>query len=190
MRSTAILSTPRLELRPFGVEHFEAFYASCICDTGVMGFFHSYRAAESDADRRARSHRDFVGHFQQGESSHGYICWALFAAAPLHANAGEFAGWCGILSPALDHSTWGPEIAYMVARPFQGLGLATEAGTAVLADAWSRYGLSRIHAVVDAPNLPSRRVLERLGMQLHGQVEVYGSKDMLLYTSSKPVQRV
>lgn len=184
MQSTANLSTPRLELRPFSAEHFEAFYASCICDPAVMSFYHSYRPTEPDADRRARSHRDFVEHFRQGEVNHGYICWALFARAPLHDNTDAFVGWCGILSPALDHSIWGPEIAYMLARPWQGLGLATEAAAAVLDDAWRRYDLSRIHAVVDAPNQPSRRVLERLGMTLHGEVEVYGSKDMLLYTSS------
>ena len=71
----------------------------------------------------------------------------------------------------------------MLAQPWQGFGLATEAAAAVLADAWTRYGLTKIHAVVDAPNLPSRRVLERLGLQLVGPVEVYGSSDMVLYMS-------
>ena len=66
------------------------------------------------------------------------------------------------------------------------LGLATEAGAGVLADAWLRYQLLRLHAVVDSPNLASRRVLERLGFQLQGPVEVYGNSDMMLYTISAP----
>lgn len=148
-----------------------------------MGFFHAYRSPGSDAERRVRAQRDFVDHFTQGALEHGYICWAVIAASLSSVPAGTFMGWCGMLTPALDHAIWGPEIAYMLATPWQGVGLATEAGTAVLADAWARYDISRLHAVVDAPNLPSRRVLERLGLQLSGPVEVYGSKDMLLYTA-------
>ncbi|MEO8002723.1 MAG: GNAT family N-acetyltransferase, partial [Arenimonas sp.] len=73
-----------------------------------------------------------------------------------------------------------------LARPWQGSGLATEACKVAVADAWNRYNLSQLHAVVDAPNLPSRRVLERLGFQLNGAIEVYGSTEMVLYTSVAP----
>lgn len=183
MRSPTALRTSRIELRPFGPEHFEAFYSTCVCDSAVMSFYHAYRLSEPDTDRRARAQRDFVDHFARGALDHGYICWALTSGPSLGTPAGAFLGWCGVLSPALDHSLWGPEIAYMLAQPWQGLGLATEAAAAVLADAWTRYGLTKIHAVVDAPNLPSRRVLERLGLQLVGPVEVYGSSDMVLYMS-------
>jgi len=186
MRPPAVLRTSRLELKPFGPEHFEDFYLSCICDSEVMGFYHSYRLPESDAERRARAQRDFVDHFTQGALQYGYICWALTSGPSLSAPQGTFLGWCGILTPALDHSLLGPELAYMLARPWQGFGLATEASEAVLADAWTRHDLPKLHAVVDAPNLPSRRVLERLGFQLNGPVEVYGSTDMMLYTSVAP----
>jgi RimJ/RimL family protein N-acetyltransferase len=186
MRPPAVLRTSRLELTPFGPEHFEDFYSTCIRDSEVMGFYHAYRMPEPDAERRARARRDFVEHFTRGARQYGYICWALTSGASLPAAQGTFLGWCGILSPALDHSLLGPELAYMLARPWQGFGLATEASEAVLADAWSRYDLRMLHAVVDAPNLPSRRVLERLGFQLDGPVEVYGSTDMMLYTSVAP----
>lgn len=186
MRSPAALSTSRLELKPFGPEHFDDFYLTCICDPEVMGFYHSYRLAEPEAERRARAKRDFPDHFTQGERKYGYVCWALIAGPSLPVPQGTFLGWCGILTPALDHSLLGPELAFMLARPCQGLGLATEAGEAVLADAWTRYGLARIHAVVDAPNLPSRRALERLDFELNGPVEVYGSADMMLYTLAAP----
>lgn len=181
-----ILSTSRLRLEPFGPEHFEAFYADCICDAAVMGFYHAYAAPEPEAERRARAQRDFVAHFAEGAMQHGYICWALTAGPALAVPAGAFLGWAGILEPALDHSRWGPELAYMLARRCHGQGLATEASAAVLADAWTRYGLQRLHAVVDEPNLPSRRVLERLRFSLHGPVEVYGSAAMLLYDAIAP----
>lgn len=186
MRHPAVISTSRLELKPFGPEHFEDFYLSCICDPEVMGFYHAYRSPEPDAERRARAQRDFVDHFSEGLLGYGYVCWALTSGPSLPGPQGTFLGWCGILAPALDHSVLGPELAYMLSRPWQGLGLATEASGAVLADAWNRYGLQQLHAVVDAPNLPSRRVLERLGFQLQGPVEVYGSTEMMLYTSEAP----
>ena len=186
MRPQTVLNTSRLALKPFGPEHFDDFYLTCVCDSEVMGFYHSYRLPEPDAERRAQAQRDFVDHFNQGVLEYGYICWALTAGPSLPAPQGTFLGWCGILAPALDHSLLGPELAYMLARPWQGLGLATEASGAVLADAWSRYDLQQLHAVVDAPNLPSRRVLERMGFQLNGPVEVYGSADMMLYTLAAP----
>ncbi|MEO8366558.1 MAG: GNAT family N-acetyltransferase [Pseudoxanthomonas sp.] len=184
MPSKSTLDPPRLVLTPFGNEHFDDFYSTCICDASVMSFHHAYRAVELNNERRAMASRDFVDHFSQGLSEHGYICWALMSGPAFHLPAGTFLGWCGILTPALSHSRFGPEIAYMLARSGQGFGLATEAARSVLADAWSRYALSKLHAVVDSPNRSSRRVLQKLGFQLHGQIEVYGSKDMLLYTAA------
>jgi len=180
------LATPRLHLRPFGESDFEAFYTSCVCDPAVMAFYHAYRPLLSDEERRLRARRDFLEHFAQGRSARDYICWALTPGPALPAPVGTFLGWCGILTPALGEHDWGPELAYMLARPWHGLGLATEAGAVVMADAWQRYGLSRLHAVVDTPNFASRRVLERLGLDLHGAVDIYGSADMLLYTATAP----
>lgn len=180
------LTTPRLQLRPFGEGDFEALYVSCIADPAVMAFFHSYRLIRSDEERRLRARRDFLEHFAEGRGTRGYICWALSPGPALPAPLGTFLGWCGILTPALSEESWGPELAYMLARRWHGSGLATEAAAAVLADAWQRYGLTRLHAVVDTPNVASRRVLERLGLALHGAVEVYGSRDMMLYTATPP----
>lgn len=180
---TLKLETARLTLRPFRSDDFEVFYQTCVCDPSVMDFYHAYRALHSDAERRARSRRDFLEHFERGALEYGYICWALTAGPSFQSQANSFIGWCGVVTPALDHSCWGPELAYMLARPWQGLGLATEAGEAVLADAWRRYNLPRLHAVVDAPNISSRRVLERLAFDLHGPVEIYGSANMVLYTA-------
>ena len=69
----------------------------------------------------------------------------------------------------------------MLASRYHGLGLVTEAVRAVLADAFDRCGVSRVRAYVDAPNIGSRRVAEKLGFQLQGQVHAYGSDDMVWY---------
>ena len=44
-----------------------------------------------------------------------------------------------------------------------GKGIAVEAGTAILADAWDRLPDLRLHAVTDARNVASQSVLRRLG---------------------------
>jgi RimJ/RimL family protein N-acetyltransferase len=181
------LVTPRLLLHPFVEEDFDAFYTSCVLDPEVMTFFHAYRGPLSDTERRTRAHRDFLEHFISGSQNYGYVCWAITPGRALSFPPGTFLGWCGIVTPALDHDTWGPELAYVLARQAHGRGLATEAAAVVMADAWTRYSLPRMHAVVDAPNLPSRRVLERLQLRLVGPVEAYGSSDMLVYTIEAPV---
>jgi [ribosomal protein S5]-alanine N-acetyltransferase len=186
MPEALLLATLRLNLRPFGEDDFEAFYTACVCDPAVMAFYHAYRGIPSDAERRTRARRDFLEHFADGRRARGYICWALRPGPALPAPPDTFVGWCGIVTSALEESRWGPELAYMLARPWHGAGLATEAAAAVMADAWRRYGLSRLHAVVDTPNTASRRVLDRVGLALHGAVEVYGSTDMLLYTAAAP----
>jgi len=182
------LVTPRLLLRPFAEDDFEAFYTSCVLDPQIMAFDHTYRAPFTDAERRARARRDFPDRFAEGSLKQGYICWSLLPGPALRARSDAFLGWCGILTPALDHDEWGPELAFMLARPWQGRGLATEAAAAVMADGWTRFSLLRMHAVVDTPNLASRRVVERIGMRLEGPVEVYGSTAMLVYTIEAPVE--
>ena len=77
--------------------------------------------------------------------------------------ASELPGWAGIVTPALKDPALGPELAYMLASPFHGRGLTTEAAGAVVADAFPRYGLAVLHAVMDTPNVASQRVAEKLG---------------------------
>ena len=108
----------------------------------------------------------------------------LKAAAPIVTPC-ELLGWAGVVTPALSEPTLGPELAYMLATALHGRGMATEAAGVVLADAYTRYGLATLHAVVDAPNGASRRVLEKLGFADGGRVQVYGSDEMILYTHAR-----
>lgn len=69
----------------------------------------------------------------------------------------------------------------MLGREWHGQGIVTEAARAVVLDAFPRYGLITLHAVMDAPNWASRRVAEKLGFAYQGPVHVYDSDDMVLY---------
>ena len=72
---------------------------------------------------------------------------------------------------------WGPqgemEIGWRLGRAFQGLGIATSAGLAVIARLRC-HGVGRAVAVIDAENSASVRVAERLGMRLEARYEVPG----------------
>ena len=54
-------------------------------------------------------------------------------------------------------------IAFCVARPYWGRGIATEAGKAWIAHGFETLGLRRIEAGVNAANAASLRVIEKLG---------------------------
>ena len=188
MASPTRLDTPRLVLRPLTGKDFEPFFARLVCDPVVMAFYHAYAEPLTDAERRERAHRDFFDHFADGRARFGYVCWAVTAREPVASAAGgpiaagELLGWAGVVTPAVADPALGPELAYMLAAALHGRGLATEAAGAVLADAYPRYRLAAVHAVVDAPNRASRRVLDKLGFADRGRVPVYGSDEMTLYS--------
>jgi ribosomal-protein-alanine N-acetyltransferase len=60
------------------------------------------------------------------------------------------------------------ELGYVLARPWWGRGLMTEAATAVMAWALVDPVIFRVWAVTDVDNLRSARVLEKAGMQREG----------------------
>jgi RimJ/RimL family protein N-acetyltransferase len=68
----------------------------------------------------------------------------------------------------LRHDERQAQIGFTLARPYQRQGYAAEAVRALLDFLFSEYQLHRITAVCDALNLPSARLLERLGMRREG----------------------
>lgn len=60
------------------------------------------------------------------------------------------------------------ELGYWLGADHWGRGLASEAVGAFVTHAFATFGLERIEARVFAPNLSSRRVLEKCGFRLEG----------------------
>jgi ribosomal-protein-alanine N-acetyltransferase len=60
------------------------------------------------------------------------------------------------------------ELAYALARPLWGRGLATEAARIVIEHAFRAMGAHRVEAPCVAENRGSARVMEKLGMRLEG----------------------
>jgi [ribosomal protein S5]-alanine N-acetyltransferase len=81
----------------------------------------------------------------------------------------SFAGYCGIRPTELD-GVAEVEIGWHVHKRFWNQGVATEAGTMACATSASRFGISRLIALVHREPVASRRVAEHLGMrtEAHG----------------------
>lgn len=143
--------TPRLFLRRWTDADREPF-AQMNADPAVMAFFAStLTRGESDSliDRNN-------AHFAE----HGFGLWAV----ELRQNA-QFAGFIGLAKPAFEaHFTPCIEIGWRLASPYQGQGFATEGARAVVEYAFGALGLSEIVSFTTASNLPSRHVMEKIGM--------------------------
>jgi RimJ/RimL family protein N-acetyltransferase len=153
-----ILTTARLVLRPWQ-DADRPLVAALTGDAEVMRFFTRLRTgADSDA---------WVDRMQAHIDRHGFGIWAVEApgVAPL-------IGFVGLVHvpaeiPVCPVSGRGPavEIAWTLGRAHWRRGYATEAARAAIGDGFIRVGLSEIVAFTAAVNLPSRGVMQGLGMR-------------------------
>jgi ribosomal-protein-alanine N-acetyltransferase len=156
------LRTPRLRLRAWRESDLEPF-AAMNADPEVMRWFPSLQdAAQSDAGaRRFMSHHD----------EHGYTAWAVEVVAS-ERGAAPFVGFLGLVRPTFDppfaHADPCVELGYRLARPWWGMGLATEAGTAALQFGLEELALPEVVSFTVPPNLRSQTVMQRLGMRYDG----------------------
>ncbi len=101
-----------------------------------------------------------LGDAAESWKHHGYGLWAI-----RDASTGAFLGEGGLQrSPPLDgvDTDVAVDFGYTLCRRGWGNGYATEAGQALLQDAWERYDGPEIHALVTSDNLPSHEVLRKL----------------------------
>lgn len=94
--------------------------------------------------------------------------------AVVERESGRVVGVCGLFPVE-----WtGPdvEVAYHFARSVWNRGYATEAAGAWVETAFSERGLDRVVALAFPANRASTRVMEKIGMQLEGEVVLYGER--------------
>jgi RimJ/RimL family protein N-acetyltransferase len=145
------LRTTRLLLREWRDEDSTPF-AAMSADTEVMELL-------LGPQDRARSDA-WVGWARGFWRDHGYGQWVveLPGEAP-------FAGVVGLNRLAYAaHFTPAVEIAWRLARPYWGRGIAYEAARAAIEDGFCRLGLAEIVAITTPANRRSWRLMERLGM--------------------------
>ena len=147
-----ILTTARLRLRQWREEDLAPF-AALNADPQVMEFFPKILTrAESDA---------VAGRIRDHFARHGFGLWAVEAPG-----VADFVGFVGLAVPSFEaHFTPCVEIGWRLARQHWGHGYATEAATAALAFGFGDRALEEIVAFTVPANIPSRRVMGRLGMR-------------------------
>jgi RimJ/RimL family protein N-acetyltransferase len=143
------LLTERLVLIPLGpgdLDEVAALYG----DPEVMRHIDGgIRTRAATADALAAAERNW--------ERRGWGLWAI-----RDATTGGLVGEGG-LQPLDDVNGAAIDFGFTLGRRHWGKGLATEAGAAILADAWDRYDGDQLQAIAHTDNGPSKAVLKKLG---------------------------
>jgi RimJ/RimL family protein N-acetyltransferase len=145
------LRTDRLRLRRWLPTDRDPF-AALNADPAVMEYFPATLSREESNALATR----IEGHFDR----QGFGRWAgeISGGAP-------FAGFVGLSVPAFNAAfTPCVEIGWRLSVEHWGRGYASEAARTVLTFGFENLGLSEIVSFTVPGNLPSRRVMERIGM--------------------------
>lgn len=155
-----MLQTPRLRLRELAPED-APFTLRLLNEPSFIA---------NIADRGVRTLEDAARYLERGPiasyTQHGFGMWLVE-----HADSGEPAGMCGLVRR---EGLADIDIGYAFVPEYWGQGLAREAARAVLAHARDRLGLRRLVAIVSLDNARSARLLEALGFEDQGTVELGG----------------
>lgn len=168
MNPAHTLQTPRLELRYFTPDDADLMLAIWndpdfvrhVADRGI-------RTIEEAQTALA----DGILAMYQG-LGYGPYCVTL-------KETGERAGICGLFKR--EHLE-DPDIGFAMLPSFRRGGVTFEAGVAVLWEARDSLGLKRATAIVSPDNLPSVRLIEKLGLSYSGAIRMPGDdEDVSLY---------
>ncbi len=144
------LTTERLILRRW-TDADRAPFAEMNANPEVMRYFPNVMT-EQETD-------SMVDRIEQGFENNGFGLWAVEID-------GRFAGLTGLNRTTFE-TPMGPhvEIGWRFARWAWGQGYATEAAQCVLDAAFPDLGLSEVYSFTTETNLPSERVMQRIGMK-------------------------
>lgn len=160
--------TPRLRVREMTVS--DASFIGTLLNQPSFLQYIGDRGVRTDADAAA-----FIeSRYRQSYRDHGYGLYVVEArpsAIPL--------GICGFVRRPALHD---PDLGFALLPEHEGQGFAFEAAAAVLEFGRRTLGLTRVLAVVQADNVRSRALLERLGFVHAGELAlVAGEAPVLLF---------
>jgi len=163
------LTTERLVLTPFDpVGDWPEFVRDIVLDPIVTEHWADFADETLDDADKERLAAD------------GFIAWTV------RTPDGAFIGVSGLMTTEPPVGGPDPEFGCLLATRAHGLGYATEAGHAVLADGWDRLGLTRIVTVMDSPNLASRRLVDKLGFRFDRAVFGDAAQAYLVFVVDRP----
>ena len=145
------VTTPRLRLRQWRESDREP-YAALNADPAVMRFFPGKQSREA-SDRS-------IDVWRAELDERGWSNWAVESL-----ESGAFVGFIGLSVPkrALPFMPC-VEVGYRLAKEHWGKGYATEGAKAALNVAFTRLALNEVVSFTALLNLPSRAVMERIGL--------------------------
>ncbi|WP_237155845.1 GNAT family N-acetyltransferase [Photobacterium leiognathi] len=130
------------------------------------------------ADKNVRTHDDAIRYLTQGPIA-CYNTDGFGLNMVILKSTNTPIGMCGLLKrDQLDL----PDFGYAFLSQYCGKGYAFEAAEAVISDEMKRYELTKIQAVTYPDNIASNKLLEKLGFELLGEMELYGSVNISMLT--------
>jgi RimJ/RimL family protein N-acetyltransferase len=150
-----VLETARLRLRRWRAKDLETL-AHWQSDAQLM----SYMGKPSFREETAAH----LAHYERHWAEHGFGLWAVE-----EKETGALIGRAGVAY----HREWphDPEVGWLIDVPWQGRGLATEAGAACIEYAFGELDFPRVVSICVAENAASRRVMKKLGFEPWREVD-------------------
>ena len=167
-----VTTTSRLRLREFTPDDLDAL-ALILADPEVMRF--SLSGPETREQTAA-----FITWCREQYTRSGFGLWAV-----IHAGDRCLIGYCGLSEWEIDgaHEV---EVGYRLDPRYWGQGLATEAAQAALAYAQDHLGLNRVIAIIEAANVASVRVAEKIGMHWEKEAVLHNIP-VRIYATESPI---
>ncbi|MBE0672595.1 MAG: GNAT family N-acetyltransferase [Anaerolineales bacterium] len=156
----ATLETKRLVLRPMLESDFDSLHRIFI-DTKVMESFDHPPLTHEQMKRWLKRNLDHQNEFGYG----------LFSV--ILKQTGELIGDCGL---EMMEDLGAAELGYDFRSDFWNQGYATEAATAVRDYAFDVLSLPQLISLIRVGNIASKRVAEKVGMELHNKLSRYGTQ--------------
>jgi ribosomal-protein-alanine N-acetyltransferase len=162
-----VIETARLHLRQFTPGDLADLYP-IFSDPDVIKYMKA--AAPVSLEETESALMSIINHWKR----HGFGRWAIVLK-----ETGKLIGYGGL------RNFYGtPELVYLLAKPYWGLGLATELAKACLTWGFEERNVENIVAVTRPDHAASRRVMEKIGMTYDRDI-TYHEIHVVLYTISR-----
>lgn len=145
-----MITTERLELRPWRAADIDPFHAIC-SDPLVMATLGPLMSREQVVTR--------IGQMQAMQDELGHCFWAVERRADA-----RLIGWCGVIRGTAGPVNGKAELGWRLASDCWGQGYASEAAHGAAAWTFANLPDDAAWAITNVENRASRAVMERLGM--------------------------
>jgi RimJ/RimL family protein N-acetyltransferase len=164
-----VMQTERLKLRRMRVGDLQNLLG-ILSDEVAMTFYPSTYSEEET--------RKWIQRNLDRYERYGFGLWIVE-----RKETGEFLGQCGLVVQQVE-GVEEIEIGYLFLRKWWRHGFATEAACACRDYGFHTLGFERLISIIDPENIASRRVAEKVGMKVEGEVELWG-RWMCLYSMKR-----